>query len=112
MRGLLALLITTLTFAALSCGSSVTETSDISQLESQPGLAALPKDKAQPWEQLDSRGYVIPAASGKGTSAFAGSATFTPGVERFSEVGIVSDDGETSVVVAGSNSLSAGIYRI
>jgi hypothetical protein len=71
---------------------------------------ALPSSGVQPWETVDSRGFVIPQ-QGRSTSAFAPDSYFVPGVERFSEVGNVTDKDETSVVVAGSNSISGGIYR-
>jgi PKD repeat protein len=111
LRNLLAALALLLLTA---CGGSVTGSSsaDVSPAPTDlPGFAALPSGGAQPWERVDARGYVVPPAPQRGAAAIAPTAYFQPGVERFAEVGNVTDNDETSVVVAGSHSLSGGIYR-
>ncbi|MCH7472358.1 PKD domain-containing protein [bacterium] len=70
----------------------------------------LPVDQAQPWEKLDSEGYVI-----RQSSAINAQSDFTPGVERFDEAGDVSDLGEASRFAsgaAGAGTLSYALYRI
>jgi outer membrane protein assembly factor BamB len=103
-----------------SCG-----TSHPNHLKSEPGngidsqipvsaLQALPIDGVQPWEVVDLRGYVLPAAQHL-TSALPPSAQFTPGVERFLEGGTVTDLGEATSINSGANgqrNLSYAIYRL
>jgi hypothetical protein len=74
------------------------------------GLGELPQDGVQPWEELDARGYVVRPS--RRSAAIGTDSQFVPGVERFSEVGQVSDDDDVAVVVAGSKSISGGIYRL
>ncbi|MCH7472509.1 PKD domain-containing protein, partial [bacterium] len=73
-------------------------------------LVGLPVDQAQPWEELDSHGFVIRQSSGINAQS-----DFTPGVERFDEAGDVSDLGEASRFLsgeAGAGALSYALYRI
>ncbi|MCH7471629.1 hypothetical protein IIA79_01565, partial [bacterium] len=78
---------------------------------SAPGWpVGLPVDRAQPWEELDSDGFVIRQSSGINAQS-----DFTPGVERYSEAGVVSDLGEASRFssgASGSRALSYALYRI
>ncbi|MDQ3023310.1 MAG: PKD domain-containing protein [bacterium] len=118
-----ALNLATLAFILISCScsNSVNTQSNHGATETLAlsGLSALPADGVQPWESVDSRGFVIPAGgagvspANRGTSAFSASSLFSPGVERFSDVGDVTDNGEAlfMTVAAGSNSISGGIYR-
>ena len=96
----------------------------------------LPADGVQPWEQVDSNGYVIPASGGtesaapldqgsigigsagipparmRNSSAITTTTDFTPGRERFNEGGSVSDLGEASSLSAGSGESAYAIYRV
>lgn len=69
-------------------------------------LDELPVDRLQPWEM---------PSNDRGTSAINEDSDFTPGVERFSEYGEVTDRGEASHVEsgsAGSGAASYALYRI
>src|SRR5688500_4284058 len=109
MRRLLTCFVIAIMFST-SCGSQPTSLTAPAALPTT-GMTDLPTDGVQPWERLDDRGCVIPS-SGKGAAAFSPDSEFIPGVERFAEVGQVTDSGEVSVVVAGSSQLSASIYRV
>ena len=78
---------------------------------SAPGWpVGLPVDRAQPWEELDSDGFVIRQSSGINAQS-----DFTPGVERFDEAGDVNDLGEASRFASGevgAGALSYALYRI
>ncbi|MCH7472887.1 hypothetical protein IIA79_08055, partial [bacterium] len=87
---------------------------------STPGWpVGLPVDRAQPWEELDGNGYVIPLHDlpykARQSSGINAQSDFTPGVERFDEAGDVSDLGEASRFAsgaAGAGELSYALYRI
>ena len=87
---------------------------------SAPGWpVGLPVDQAQPWEELDGNGYVIPlhdpVNGARQASGINAQSDFTPGVERFDEAGDVSDLGEASRFAsgaAGAGELSYALYRI
>ncbi|MCH7472121.1 hypothetical protein IIA79_04120, partial [bacterium] len=100
----------------LGTAASDSNTGTALELSSQGGTeqvgwpVGLPVDQAQPWEELDSDGFVIRQSSGINAQS-----DFTPGVERFDEAGDVSDLGEASRFAsgeAGAGELSYAIYRI
>ncbi len=70
----------------------------------------LPADMPQPWESLDSAGHVIPAD--RAASGINQYSDFTPGVERFSESGDVTDNGEASRVLSSPGGSAHAMYRI
>lgn len=78
--------------------------------------SALPTDSLQPWEELNSDGYAVPAeAWTHASSSLNLESDFTPGVERFSESGEVADYGEASSLgsgMVGDTQLSYAIYRV
>lgn len=78
--------------------------------------ADLPTDAAQPWEELDARGRVVPAAGVQRTAqGINADSEYTPGVERLVEAGDVSDLGEASRLAsgtAGGGVVSFAQYRI
>jgi outer membrane protein assembly factor BamB len=77
------------------------------------GPGTLPPDGVQPWEELDSRGYVIPGSSGgSGASAINLGSEFVAGVERYLEGGDAADNGEATHLSSTSGTWSYAIYRI
>jgi hypothetical protein len=110
MRILVCLALITLAIGLSACGS--TTDSDVAgePLDSTP-LSALPADGVQPWEKVDSRGFVIPPPKGRGTSSVPGSSYFKSGAERFLDGGTVATNGDALSVQAGPGSLSYAIYR-
>src|SRR5687768_550576 len=89
MRRLLSLLAALQIVFTLACGSELaTEAQPPSPNSLSSGLAALPTDGVQPWESLDSRGFVTGGAEGpRSVSAFPAASEFATGVERFSQGG-------------------------
>ncbi len=91
---------------------------------------SLPVDRLQPWERVDENGYVIvvghdftsrgetaenESSTYRQTSAINLETDFTPGVQRFNEVGDVTDFGEASRFASGSvgeELLSYATFRI
>ncbi len=72
----------------------------------------LPEDKAQPWEELDADGRVIPP---KAASNLNFDSIFAAGIERYLEAGDVTDFGEASSFAsgaAGEELVSYAIYRL
>ncbi|MEZ5337410.1 MAG: PKD domain-containing protein [bacterium] len=69
----------------------------------------LPRDVIQPWEQLDGNGRITPARSSSGINQ---QSDFTPGVDRFSQNGNVTDNGEASRIESASGGISSVLYRI
>ncbi|MCH7471456.1 PKD domain-containing protein [bacterium] len=115
----------TLCLALASCGglrqdlgtaASDSNASLVPELSSQGGdgkagwPVGLPVDQAQPWEELDSEGYVNRESSGINAQS-----DFTPGVERFDEAGDVSNLDQASRFASGTTgagALSYALYRI
>ena len=105
-----------------SCGGSVSDPaaspvspstqSQFTDSFSQPvdWNPALPLDTAQPWEALDASGYVIP--TGKSFSGVNQNSDFTPGIERYSESGDVTDNGEASRITSVTGGSASAMYRI
>ncbi|MCB1217143.1 PQQ-binding-like beta-propeller repeat protein [bacterium] len=71
--------------------------------------SALPRDVIQPWEQLDGNGRIAPARSSSGINQ---QSDFTSGVDRFSQSGNVTDNGEASRIESTSGGISSVLYRI
>ena len=76
--------------------------------------SALPVDKLQPWEEVDAQGYVIPRErSGEhSASAINEESDFTPGRERFSEAGDVTNLDEASRFTSGASGAEEVSYAI
>ena len=81
----------------------------------QPAITwpeGLPEDTAQPWEELDADGNVVPP---KGASNLNFDSIFASGIERYLEAGDVSDYGEASSFASGAPGeelVSYAIYRL
>jgi len=106
-------------FAACGQGSRQLPTLSVvtpqQTVNEQPAVtwpAGLPEDKAQPWEELDADGCVVPP---KGTSNLNFDSIFAAGIERYLEAGDVTDFGEASSFAsgaAGGEVVSYAIYRL
>ncbi|MEP0813615.1 MAG: PQQ-binding-like beta-propeller repeat protein [bacterium] len=87
-------------------------TPNIAQAEWPEGL---PADQIQPWEMLNSSGFVETKAAVKSASALNKDSEFVPGVERYLEAGNVLDNGEASAFDSGEGGagmVAYAIYRI
>ncbi len=84
--------------------------------------SALPQDHAQPWEQLDAAGRVIPAhrqypagAAGRSAASINADTEYVPGVERFMQGGDVTDLSEATRLasgIEGAHQSSYALYQI
>jgi hypothetical protein len=94
----------------IGCDSSIMDSTEARPATATPGLPGLPSDGVQPWERVNDRGYVQPAA--RQGSAFPAGSEFAPGVERFLEGGNVTDSGEASRITGTAGTLSWAMYRL
>ncbi len=84
-----------------------------SQSYAKSFLTQLPMDGQQPWEKRDRQGYIV--TGGRFSSAINTRSDFIAGIERFLEVGDVTDFGEASKLRSGNPGeklLSFAIYRV
>jgi hypothetical protein len=105
------LLLLALAITVAACGSAVEPLATHTDFAAPAGLAALPTDGVQPWEQRDSRGLIIPPPRRKGVSAFSDAAYFQAGAERFLEGGSVTGNGDALRIDSDAGNLSYAIYR-
>jgi len=119
-----AVLIALLLLGLLACGQGSRRVPTMLSVGAQQAAApaaveqqvtwpeGLPEDKAQPWEELDADGYVVPP---KGTSNLNFDSIFASGIERYLEAGDVTDFGEASSFASGApggEAVSYAIYRL
>ncbi len=81
----------------------------------------LPEDRAQPWEELDANGHVMPPKGAEGpeqgrrASNLNFDSIFAAGIERYLEAGDVTNYGEASSFSSGApggEAVSYAIYRL
>jgi len=119
-----AVLIALLLLGLLACGQGSRRVPTMLSVGAQQAAApaaveqqvtwpeGLPEDRAQPWEELDANGCVVPP---KGTSNLNFDSIFASGIERYLEAGDVTDFGEASSFASGApggEAVSYAIYRL
>src|SRR5687768_5456958 len=108
MRFLLVPIIAALLVLTAACGSNLT-TTPTDETPAVTGLSALPSAGVQPWEQVDSRGYVIPPA-GRSASALDPASYFQTGSERFLDGGGATGNGDALTLASDAGAVSFAIY--
>src|SRR5687767_4214270 len=109
MRFLLVSTLIALLILTAACGSNLTN-APTNGAPPAAGLSALPADGVQPWEQVDSRGFVIPPV-GRGASAFDPASYFQTGSERFQDGGNAVDNGDALTLESEAGAVGYAIYR-